>query len=133
TALRGVLADTGMPANDGCNRQLTLIFPEGSILNPRRGAPVRARATTCCRALDAVHDALAKVMPERVPAEGANSTTGFFLAHARPGGGIAIHLDVLCGGWGAAKGYDAIRATDHVLSSCRLTPTEAVEQINRHV
>lgn len=133
TALRSVLADTGMPANDGCNRPLTLVFPEGSILNPRPGAPVRARATTCCRALDAVHDALAKVMPDKVPAEGANSTTGFFLAHAREGGGIAIHLDVLGGGWGAAKGYDAIHATDHVLSSCRLTPSEAIEQINRHV
>lgn len=133
TALRSVLGDTEMPANDGCNRPLTLIFPEGSVLNPKKGAPVRARATACCRALDAVHDALAKVLPERVPGEGANSTTGFFLAHSRPEGGIAIHLDVLGGGWGAAKGYDAIHATDHVLSSCRLTPSEAIEQLNAHV
>ncbi|MAW86648.1 MAG: methylhydantoinase [Phyllobacteriaceae bacterium] len=133
TALRSVLNDTGMPANDGCNRPLTLVFPEGSVLNPRPGAPVRARATTCCRALDAVHDALAQVLPDRVPGEGANSTTGFFLAHSDPEGGISIHLDVLGGGWGAARGYDAIHATDHVLSSCRLTPVEAIEQLNSHI
>lgn len=133
TALRSILGDTDMPANDGCNRPLTLIIPQGTILNPRPGAPVRARATTCCRALDAVHAALGQVLPGRVPGQGANSTTGFFLAHARPGGGIDIHLDVLGGGWGAGDGYDAIHATDHVLSSCRLTPAESIEQLSPHV
>lgn len=133
TALRSILRDTDMPANDGCNRPLTLIIPQGTILNPRPGAPVRARATTCCRALDAVHAALGQVLPTRVPAQGANSTTGFFLAHTRSEGGIDIHLDVLGGGWGAAKGYDAIHATDHVLSSCRLTPAESIEQLSPHV
>lgn len=133
TALRSILGDTDMPANDGCNRPLTLIVPEGSLLNPRPGAPVRARATASCRALDAVHAALGQVLPERVPGQGANSTTGFFLAHVRPEGGVAIHLDVLGGGWGAAKGYDAIHATDHVLSSCRLTPSESIEQLSPHI
>lgn len=133
TALRSILSDTGMPANDGCNRPLRIVLPEGTVLNPRKGAPVRARATASCRALDAVHDALGKVIPERVPGQGANSTTGFFLAYAPPQGKMAIHLDVLGGGWGGAKDYDAIHATDHVLSSCRLTPTESVEQLNPHV
>lgn len=133
TALRSILGDLDMPANDGCNRPLTLIVPEGSLLNPRPGAPVRARATASCRALDAVHAALGQVLPERVPGQGANSTTGFFLAHTRPQGGVDIHLDVLGGGWGAAKGYDAIHATDHVLSSCRLTPSESIEQLSPHI
>jgi N-methylhydantoinase B len=133
TALRSILADTDMPANDGCNRPLTIVIPEGTILNPRRGAPVRARATASCRALDAVHDALGKVLPARVPAQGSNATTGFFLTWPRPAGGFSIHLDVLGGGWGAAQGYDAIHCTDHVLSSCRLTPSESIEQLSPHV
>lgn len=133
TALRSILGDTEMPANDGCNRPVTLIIPEGCLLNPYPGAPVRARATASCRALDAAHAALAVAMPDRVPAQGSNATTGFFLAHRRPGGGMDIHLDVLGGGWGAAQGYDAIHATDHVLSSCRLTPVEAIEQVAPHV
>lgn len=133
TALRSILADTDMPANDGCNRPLRIIVPEGTILNPRKGAPVRARATASCRALDAVHDALGKIVPDRVPAQGSNATTGFFLSWPRPGGGFAIHIDVLGGGWGAAKGYDAIHCTDHVLSSCRLTPSESIEQLSPHI
>jgi N-methylhydantoinase B len=134
TAVRSILADTEIPANDGCNRPLTIVLPEGSILNPHPGAPVRARATASCRALDAVHDALGKALPGRIPAQGNNATTGFFLTHAPADGGkVRIHLDVLGGGWGAARGYDAINATDHVLSSCRLTPTESIEQIYDHV
>lgn len=134
TAVRSILADTDIPANDGCNRPLNVKLPLGSILNPHPGAPVRARATASCRALDAVHDALGKAMSMRIPAQGNNATTGFFLTHAPKGGGkVQIHLDVLGGGWGAAKGYDAINATDHVLSSCRLTPTESIEQIYAHI
>lgn len=51
----------------------------------------------------------------------------------RPEGGVAIHMDVLGGGWGGARDYDAIHCTDHVLSSCRLTPSEAIEQLSPHV
>lgn len=133
TALRCVLGDRDMPANDGCNRPLTLIFPEGSLLNPRRGAPVRARATAAARVLDAVHAALAQVVPERVPGQGSNTTTGFYLTKPRPEGGMHLHLDVLGGGWGGAQGYDGVHATDHVLSSCRLTPVESIEQVNPHL
>ena len=134
TSIRAILTDTEIPANDGCNRPLEIILPEGSILNPHPGAPVRARATASCRALDAVHAALIKVIPDQIPGQGNNATTGFFLTHAPPGGkATRIHLDVLGGGWGAARGYDAINATDHILSSCRLTPTESIEQIYSHV
>lgn len=133
TALRSILGDTDLPANDGCNRPLTLIIPEGTILNPRKGAPLRARATTSCRALDAVHAALGQVLPRSVPGQGSNATTALFLTYPRPDGGFNIHVDVLGGGWGAGYNYDAIHCTDHVLSSCRLTPSESIEQLSPHV
>ena len=132
-ALRSLLTDTDLPANDGCNRPVTLKFPPGSLLNPYPGATVRARGTAGGRVLDAVHAALAQILPDRAPAQGTNTTTGLYLAYARPGGGFDIHLDVLGGGWGAAKGYDAIHATDFVLSSCRLTPSESIEILNSHL
>lgn len=133
TALRSILRDTTMPANDGCNRPLRMIFPEGSILNPRPGAPVRARATAACRALDAVHAALVQAVPDQVPGQGSNSTTGLYLTRPRKDGGMAMHLDVLGGGWGGAKGCDGVHATDHILSSCRLTPVESIEQLHSHL
>ncbi len=128
TALRTVLSDRDMPANDGCNRPVRVILPKGSLLNPRPGLPVRARATAACRALDAVHAALSLAAPDRAPAEGMNTTTGFALTRRLPDGSFDLHVDILGGGWGASKGYDAIHATDHVLSSCRVTPVEAIER-----
>ena len=133
TALRSVLSDKDMPANDGCNRPVKMIFPLGSILNPHKGAPVRARATAAARALDAVHAALDQIAPERVPADGSNTTTSFNLTREREGGGSDLHLDIVGGGWGAAKDYDGIHATDHILSSCRLTPVESIEQLSPHL
>ena len=133
TALRCVLADKDMPANDGCNRPVTMIFPKGSILNPRKGAPVRARASAAARALDAVHSALDQIAPERIPAQGSNTTTSFNLTRERDDGGTDLHLDIIGGGWGGAAGYDGIHATDHILSSCRLTPVESIEQLSPHL
>ncbi len=133
TAVRSALADKDIPANDGCNRPLTIVFPKGSILNPHRGAPVRARMPAAGRALDAVHAALAAAMPDRVPAQGFNTTTGFYIAKPRGDGTMSIYLDVLGGGYGAARGYDGVSATDHILSSCRITPIESIEQVTPHL
>lgn len=133
TAVRSVLADRDIPANDGCNRPLTLVFPEGSVLNPLKGAPVRARMASAYRAFDAVHAALAQAVPERVPAQGFNTTTGFYIAQSRPGGAWRVYVDVLGGGYGAASAYDGADALDGPLSSCRNTPIEAIEQIHPHL
>lgn len=133
SGLRTILSDRSLPANDGCNRPIRLHFPKGCLLNPHPGAPVRARGLAGLRALDAVHMALSKVVPERCPAQGANATTGFFLCQMRPDGKMAIHLDVLGGGWGAGNGYDAVHVTDNVMSSCQLTPVESIEQVYDHV
>lgn len=133
TGLRTLLADRTLPANDGCNRPIHLHFPEGSLLNPRPGAPVRARGLAGLRAMDAIHQAFSKIIPDRCAAQGANATTGFFLCQNLPDGSTAIHLDVLGGGWGGAKGYDAVHVTDNVMSSCQLTPVESIEQVYDHV
>lgn len=132
-AIRSVMSDKDIPANDGCNRPLTLRFPKGSVLNPNRMAPVRARMATAYRAFDAVHAALAQAMPERVPAQGFNTTTGFYIAQQRDDGSFRVFVDVLGGGYGACRGYDGADAVDNILSNCRNTPIEAIEQANGHL
>ena len=133
TAVRSVLADKDIPANDGCNRPLELRFPPGSLLNPRPGAPVRARMAAAFRALDAVHAALAQALPGRVPAQGFNTTTGFYIAQPRGDGTFRVYVDVLGGGFGGADGYDGCHATDNILASCRNTPVESIEQVHPHL
>ena len=133
SAVRTVIADKDIPPNDGCNRPLTLHFPHGSVLNPRPGAPVRARMSVAYRALDAVHQALAQAMPQRVPAQGFNTTTGFYITQLRPDGSYRVYADVLGGGYGASRGLDGADALDSILSNCRNTPIEAIEQEHDHL
>ena len=132
-AIRSIMRDKDIPANDGCNRPLHLIFPEGSVLNPRPIAPVRARMSAAYRTLDAIHAALAQAVPDRVPAQGYNSTTGFYIAQLRPEGSFRVFVDVLGGGYGAGRNYDGADAVDNILSNCRNTPIESLEQIHRHL
>ncbi|QJW85154.1 hypothetical protein HK414_22085 [Ramlibacter terrae] len=130
SSVRSILADKDIPANDGCLRPIHVKLPPGSILNPQAGLPVRARVIASYRLLDAVHDALAKAVPERVPAQGFNSTTGLYLTQKRPDGRIRIYADVLGGGYGAAPDYDGAHALAGILSSSRNTPIESIEQIH---
>lgn len=133
TGVRSIFADKDIPANDGCNRPLRFRFPEGTVVNPRKGAPVRARMTSAARIVDAIHAALAKAVPDRVPGQGFNTTTGFYMAKPRGDGTMSIYADVLGGGYGGAKGYDGVSATDQILSSCRITPIESIEQVTPHL
>ncbi|GAA5235857.1 hydantoinase B/oxoprolinase family protein [Verticiella sediminum] len=130
SAVRAILTDKDIPANDGCNRALDIRMPRGCILNPEPGLPVRARILASYRVLDAVHDALAQAVPERVPAQGFNSTTGLYLVQRRDGGRVRIYADVLGGGYGGAPDYDGAHALAGLLSSSRNTPIEAIEQIH---
>lgn len=133
SAVRNVLGDMNIPSNDGCNRAVKLKFPQGSILNPNKGAPVRARMVAALRVLDAVHVAMANALPDRVPAQGYNTTTGFYIAQPQKDGTVKVFLDVMGGGYGAAKDYDGASAVDTPLGSCRNTPVEAIEQANPHL
>ncbi len=130
SSVRSILADKEIPANDGCMRPVNVILPHGSILNPEPGLPVRARIIASYRLLDAVHDALTQAMPDRIPAQGFNSTTGLYLTQKRADGSMRIYADVLGGGYGAAPGYDGAHALAGILSSSRNTPVESIEQIH---
>lgn len=133
SAVRSVLADKDIPANDGLMNLLDIRLPQGSILNPDPGKPVRARIEASYRAADAVYAALAQAIPERVPSDGFNSTTGLYLTQTTTGGRVRIYGDVLGGGYGAGVNYDGAHALAGILSSSRNTPIEAIEQIHPHI
>ena len=133
SAIRCILADKDIPANDGCKRPIVVNMPVGSLINPTPGHPVRARIEASYRVLDAIHAALEQGMPERIPARGFNSTTGLYLTQKRAEGRMRIYGDVLGGGYGGAVGYDGAHALAGVLSSSRNTPVEAIEQIHPHI
>jgi N-methylhydantoinase B len=58
-----------IPHNEGAYRPIKISAPEGSIVNPQFPAPVcSCTLDTACAILEACWMALAKVIPERVPA-----------------------------------------------------------------
>jgi N-methylhydantoinase B len=127
-AVRGVLHERDIPFNQGCNRPVRVRAPYGSVLNPRPPAAVRARMTPTSRAFNAVVRALSEAVPERVIADGFDTTTAASLSHLDPvTGEYGVVIEVLGGGWGAAATHDGADALDNPLSNCANAPVEALE------
>ncbi len=127
SALKAALTSPDIPFNDGAMRPITVTAPEGSLLNPRHPAPVRARMEPCSRAWNAVMTALAQAVPERVIACGYDTTTAFCLSHLGERG-WSVYLEVFGGGYGATAETDGADAVDNPLSNCSNTPVEALDQ-----
>jgi N-methylhydantoinase B len=62
-----------LPSNIGFYRPLTIISPEGSVVNARRPAATFSRHIVGHQTADAVFGALAQVIPERVIAQGGST------------------------------------------------------------
>ncbi|MEM1316492.1 MAG: hydantoinase B/oxoprolinase family protein, partial [Pseudomonadota bacterium] len=123
---KSVLTDPDIPFNDGVTRVIRVEAPYGSVLNPRPPAPVRARLLPSYRVFNAVMKALAQVAPERVMAEGYDTTTPVCLSHLGPEG-YNIYLEILGGGYGAGIGNDGCDGVDSPLSNCANIPVESLE------
>jgi N-methylhydantoinase B len=126
SCIKAVLTGPDVPFNEGAKRPITVTAPYGSILNPRPPAPVRARMTTSYRAYGAVMRALAEAVPERVVAQGFDTTWAAALSHLGPTG-YRVHLDILGGGNGAAFAADGCDGVDGPLSNCSNTPVEVLD------
>jgi N-methylhydantoinase B len=127
SCVKAVLTSPDIPFNDGAARPVTVSAPEGSLLNPRRPAPVRARMEACFRAWNATMKALAQAVPEQAIACGFDTTTVGVLSHLETQG-WSVYLEIYGGGYGASAGGDGCDAVDGPLSNCSNTPIEALDQ-----
>lgn len=123
---KSVLTGEDIPFNDGATRVIRVTAPEGSVLNPRRPAPVRARLLASHRVFNTVMKALAQAAPDRVIAEGFDTTMPICFSHLGAGG-YNIYLEILGGGYGAAHGSDGCDGVDCPLSNCSNIPIESIE------
>lgn len=127
SCVKAVLTSPDIPFNAGAARPVRITAPAGSLLNPNRPAPVRARMEACFRAWNAVMKALAKAVPERAIACGFDTTTVSVLSHLKPAG-WSVYLEISGGGYGASATADGCDAVDGPLSNCSNTPVEALDQ-----
>jgi N-methylhydantoinase B len=118
-----------IPANSGCLAPITVIAPQGTVVNARPPAAVAAgNVETSQRITDVLLGALAQAAPERVPAasQGTMNNTvigGWDPERQKP----YTYYETIGGGMGAgphAPGADAIHS--HMTNTLN-TPIEALE------
>ncbi|WP_086617117.1 hydantoinase B/oxoprolinase family protein [Erythrobacter tepidarius] len=111
------LIDDAIPMNDGCLRPVTLIVPEGSLLNPRPGAAVVAGNVETSQV---VTDALFAATGRLAPAQGTMNNFTF-------GNERHQYYETICGGSGAGPDHPGTSAVQTHMTNSRITDPEILE------
>jgi N-methylhydantoinase B len=118
-----------IPANSGCLAPLTVIAPEGTVVNARFPAAVAGgNVETGQRIVDTLLGALAQASPERVPAASQGTMNNVMIGGWDPERQKPYtYYETIGGGMGAgpkSRGADAIQC--HMTNTLN-TPVEALE------
>jgi len=117
-----------IPANDGCYRALTVQVPPGSVLDPGPDAPrVGGNHETSQRVVDAILQALAPALPDRIVAGGPGTSGLVMLSGLADDGRPFILYEVHGGGEGGSAGRDGTNAIRVHMSNVMNTPVEVIE------
>ncbi|MDB5506376.1 MAG: hypothetical protein JWR75_1014 [Devosia sp.] len=119
--------DHDVPNNAGVYRAITVLAPEGSILNPRMPAPVAARALTGYRVVDAVMGGLAQIAPGKVMAAGEGGNTVVAIG-GYSGGRPFVLVDMINGAWGGRANKDGIEGITNPSQNMSNLPIESLER-----
>jgi N-methylhydantoinase B len=127
-ALRAV-TDPQIPMNEGCFRPVTVEVPEGTLLNPRRPAPVSGgNVETSTRNADVVLGALAQAAPDRVPAQSGGTMSNVMIGGTREDGTTWAFYETNGCGMGARPTMDGIDGIQCHMTNTLNTPIEAIER-----
>ncbi len=111
------------PACTGSFRPITLNAPKGCLLNARRPAAVAAgNVETSTRVVDVVLGALAKAVPERIPAASHGSMNNVAM-----GSDNWDYYETLGGGMGAGRHGGGLSGVQTHMTNTLNTPVEVVE------
>ncbi|WP_135448430.1 hydantoinase B/oxoprolinase family protein [Tabrizicola caldifontis] len=112
------LVGKAIPLNEGCLKPLTIIVPEGSLLNPRPPAAVIAGNTEVSQsACNALYGALGVV------AAAQGTMNNFIWGNAQ-----FQNYETIAGGTGAGPGFDGCDAVQSHMTNTRMTDPEVLEQ-----
>ncbi|MGA1983246.1 MAG: hydantoinase B/oxoprolinase family protein [Acidobacteriaceae bacterium] len=126
--LRCLLADDA-PATAGILRPLTLVTPQGSIVDARPPAAVAGgNVETSQRIVDVLLRALAKAVPQRIPAASAGTMSNLTIGGTDPRTGEPFtYYETAAGGMGARPSLDGIPGVQTHMTNSLNTPIEALE------
>jgi N-methylhydantoinase B len=120
-----------VPVNEGCFRPVTVIAPEGTVINARPPAPVVGRMATLHRTCDAVNGALAQALPDRIPAAYYGMSTTTMLSGVGADGGMSwVLFEIAVGGWGGQSWRDGFETCSAQIHNPANTPIEMIERMH---
>ncbi len=99
-ALKCILDPTA-PNNDGSFRPITIIAPEGCLLNAKRPAPVWGRHLSGHYVPPAIYGALSAVLPDKVIAESGSPLWSIYFTGNNENGQSFVRMFFINGGHGA--------------------------------
>ncbi|MCL4524634.1 MAG: hydantoinase B/oxoprolinase family protein [Acidobacteria bacterium] len=124
------LLDEQVPATSGLMRPIRVIAPEGTIVNARPPAAVAGgNVETSQRIVDTLFHALARAVPERIPAasQGTMNNLTFGGADPRHGGEPFAYYETIAGGMGARPGLDGLNGIHTHMTNSLNSPVEVLE------
>lgn len=134
-----VIFSPDLMQNEGCNRPLNIIIPEGCFLNPVEPAAVSVRHLSQLAVADAVLKALTPMMPDNAAA-GCQISFPTFTAGGvddRPGARnhsnrapYFLICDIISGGMGGYNGGDGLSAIDNHGGHCAILSAEVMEAMS---
>jgi 5-oxoprolinase (ATP-hydrolysing) len=111
------LVNDSIPLNEGCLKPIEIIVPEGSLLNPKRGAAVVAgNVETSQIVVDALYGAL-----------GAMAASQGTMNNFTFGDEKRQYYETICGGSGAGPSFDGADVVQTHMTNSRLTDPEVLE------
>jgi len=129
-ALRTVM-DVDLPTNAGFYKPISVIAPEGSFVNPHFPAPFGARGLAGYRVRTAVNGALAKLLPDRMPACIGSSEFAVVFAGYRTNRRPFLLLEFHnVSGAGGGPDRDGQDAGPYCLANVANVPVEIIEAEN---
>ena len=127
-AVRAV-TDPTIPMNDGSFRPVDVRVPEGTLLNPRRPAPVSGgNVETSMRNADLVLGAFARLAPGLVPAQSGGSMNNVLIGGIDERGRSWAFYETNGCGMGARPNADGIDGIHVHMTNTLNTPIEAIER-----
>jgi len=118
-----------VPAAAGLMRPIHVIAPEGSIVNARPPAAVAGgNVETSQRIVDVLLRALARALPDRIPAAASGTMNNLTVGGVDPRTGEPFaYYETIAGGMGARPGKPGVSGVHTHMTNSLNTPAEALE------
>jgi len=116
-----------IPSNGGFFRPIKIIAEKGSILDAELPAASAGRGVVLFRQADALFGALAKAVPDRVPAANEGGTTVYGFGGYDEARKPFVLVEVFGSTWGGRPDRDGIDGCAHPLLNQRNIPGEIIE------